>query len=107
MCTGQTPNTQLMREFSPNAVDPNTGMIKVLRTLQVFLPNNQATKLANQPGRTNGAKEKADTSLHHIFAIGDSADAFGAMKAGHTAYYQVLLSRPHFLLLHPLIYVIG
>jgi apoptosis-inducing factor 2 len=24
----------------------------------------------------------------HLFAIGDSADAFGAIKAGHTAYYQ-------------------
>ena len=25
----------------------------------------------------------------HIFAIGDAADAYGAIKAGHTAYYQV------------------
>ena len=25
----------------------------------------------------------------HIFAIGDAADAFGAINAGHTAYYQV------------------
>lgn len=24
----------------------------------------------------------------HLFAIGDAADAFGAIKAGHTAYYQ-------------------
>jgi hypothetical protein len=30
-----------------------------------------------------------DTFVYpHLFAIGDAADAFGAIKAGHTAYYQ-------------------
>lgn len=29
-----------------------------------------------------------DTPYPHIFVVGDSADAFGAIKAGHTAYWQ-------------------
>ena len=29
-----------------------------------------------------------ETPYGHIFAIGDAADAFGAIKAGHTAYWQ-------------------
>lgn len=28
------------------------------------------------------------TPYGHIFVIGDAADAFGAIKAGHNAYYQ-------------------
>jgi len=36
-----------------------------------------------------GASHDPDMSLYpHLFAIGDSADAFGAIKAGYTAYYQ-------------------
>lgn len=30
-----------------------------------------------------------ETSYPHIFVVGDAADAFGAINAGHTAYYQV------------------
>lgn len=29
-----------------------------------------------------------ETPFGHIFVVGDSADAFGAIKAGHTAYWQ-------------------
>ncbi|OCB90569.1 FAD/NAD-binding domain-containing protein [Sanghuangporus baumii] len=29
-----------------------------------------------------------ETPFPHIFAVGDCADAFGAIKAGHTAYWQ-------------------
>jgi hypothetical protein len=30
-----------------------------------------------------------ETPYPHIFVIGDAADAFSALKAGHNAYYQV------------------
>lgn len=33
--------------------------------------------------------EEEYTPYPHIFAIGDAADSFGAINAGHTAYYQV------------------
>ena len=38
-----------------------------------------------------GTQKPAEVDvLHpHIFACGDAADAFGAINAGHTAYYQV------------------
>jgi hypothetical protein len=35
---------------------------------------------------SDGAEE---TPYPHIFVIGDAADAFNALKAGHNAYYQV------------------
>ena len=36
---------------------------------------------------------KMITPLHsHFFVIGDAANAFGAIKAGHTAYHQVYSS---------------
>lgn len=33
--------------------------------------------------------EEEDAAYPHIFVVGDAADAFGALKAGHTAYWQV------------------
>ncbi|TFK98100.1 FAD/NAD-P-binding domain-containing protein [Pterulicium gracile] len=32
--------------------------------------------------------EEEDAAYPHIFVVGDAADAFGALKAGHTAYWQ-------------------
>jgi len=32
--------------------------------------------------------EPQPTPYGHIFVVGDSADAFGAIKAGHNAYFQ-------------------
>ncbi|CAE6363294.1 unnamed protein product [Rhizoctonia solani] len=82
LCTGQTPNTPLMRDLVPRAIDDQTGMIKVLRTMQVDLPPK--SRFIVQDGSTNAPR----TELPHVYAIGDAADAFGVIKAGHTAHWQ-------------------
>ncbi|GAB1523822.1 hypothetical protein RhiTH_006972 [Rhizoctonia solani] len=82
LCTGQTPNTSLMRSLAPHAIDDQTGMIKVLRTMQVDLPPK--SRFVAQDGSTNAPR----TELPHVYAIGDAADAFGVIKAGHTAHWQ-------------------
>lgn len=98
---------------------PSNGMIRVKRTMQVAVPSSECPGdiLAacttdgstlreqtdeNENESDDGDKEEdgdneedsdddADLSVPfpHLFAIGDAADAYGAIKAGHTAYYQV------------------
>ncbi|KAF8749074.1 Pyridine nucleotide-disulfide oxidoreductase [Rhizoctonia solani] len=91
LCTGQTPNTSLMRSLAPRAIDDQTGMIKVTRTMQVDLPPK--SRFIVQDGGTNAP----GTELPHVYAIGDAADAFGVIKAGHTAHWQYSLAASHFL----------
>ncbi|KAH7322202.1 hypothetical protein B0J17DRAFT_582458 [Rhizoctonia solani] len=76
LCTGQVPNTGLMRDLAPHAVDEKTGMVKVLRTMQVDLADSQ---FINQASEEQG---QGRSNLPHIYAIGDAADAFGAINAG-------------------------
>lgn len=45
------------------------------------------------------AETVLETPYPNMFVIGDAADAFGAIPAGHTAYYQVRSSRSSFVLL--------
>ncbi|KAH7340234.1 hypothetical protein B0J17DRAFT_568928 [Rhizoctonia solani] len=73
MCTGQRPNTSLLSNVSPSSVDPRTGLVNVLRSLQLG------------PGSSSISN---DSPMSHIFVIGDVADAFGALNAGHTAWTQ-------------------
>ncbi|CCO35158.1 Apoptosis-inducing factor 2 [Rhizoctonia solani AG-1 IB] len=97
VCTGQIPNTSLMHSFAPRAIDERTGMIKVIRTMQVDVSDSQFVV-------QDGSTDKTGAILPHIYAIGDAADAFGAIKAGHTAHWQAevaskniiasILSRP-------------
>ncbi|KAH7886653.1 hypothetical protein F5I97DRAFT_1869133 [Phlebopus sp. FC_14] len=128
LCTGQTPNTDLLRGLDPRAVDEGSGMVKVTRSMQVLVPvddnleggNHNMVDLEIYPGRRgqiNNAEPTSTSTLSsprtlcgteppspvetlieldvpmrtlypHLFAIGDAADAFGAINAGHTAYYQ-------------------
>lgn len=77
LCTGQKPNTSMVASVLPNAID-ESGFIRVARSMQIAVPDD------------NELEEDAVRVPHaHMFAIGDAADAFGAMKAGHCAYYQV------------------
>ncbi|KAF8997387.1 hypothetical protein BDQ17DRAFT_1391895 [Cyathus striatus] len=73
LCTGQTPNTELLKDMDPSIVGENQ-LAKVLRTLQL--------------GVINDGERNESTQYPHIFAIGDAADAFGAIAAGHNAYDQ-------------------
>ncbi|KAI0773064.1 hypothetical protein BD413DRAFT_538824 [Trametes elegans] len=144
LCTGQTPNTSLLREAFPNVVvadGPNKGMARVRRTLQIAEPvddvpleaasSSQATASTPSAPVTPAAEQPSDVSsplteresvpaassdepadepeeaeepeeepqpieedpctrvaAEHIFAIGDAADAFGAVNAGHNAFFQ-------------------
>ncbi|KAJ1310430.1 hypothetical protein OPQ81_007163 [Rhizoctonia solani] len=73
MCTGQRPNTSLLSNVSPSSIEPRTGLVNVLRSLQLG------------PGSSSTSTE---SPVPHIFVIGDAADAFGALNAGHTAWTQ-------------------
>lgn len=84
LCTGQRANTEIMGKMDPATVDPGTHLVHVLRTLQVGVLKPEGNK--NPEGTVE------NTPYSHIFAVGDAADAFGAIQAGHTAYAQVRLT---------------
>ncbi|GAA5922678.1 hypothetical protein JCM1841_001101 [Sporobolomyces salmonicolor] len=72
-CTGQKPNSQLMREFLPEALD-DYGYINVRPTLQIDLSQVPSERLNEKIQR-------------NVYAIGDVAAA-GVIKAGHTGWNQ-------------------
>ncbi|KAI0338798.1 iron uptake cluster protein [Trametopsis cervina] len=97
LCTGQTPNTGMMREMLPDSIvpdGPSKSMVGVKRTMQVAVPVLDSSDLLEDSVENEDEDEDEDDdadlrAVHpHIFAVGDAADAFGAIKAGHTAYYQ-------------------
>lgn len=97
----------------PQSIVPDgaeKGMARVRRTLQLAEPNLSA-ELPNDfaqlslfdapssaltPESTAEDKDSSEiqedpstrVAAEHIFAIGDAADAFGAINAGHNAFYQ-------------------
>ncbi|MCO5549511.1 hypothetical protein L7F22_002983 [Adiantum nelumboides] len=109
LCTGQQPNSGLMAHLSPTSVDPSTRLVRVMRTLQVKVPDPNGS-LAQMPfdarppcgdcdcfldkkaagaddDQSTVAKGKDhDSTLSNVYAIGDVADAFGALNAGYQAW---------------------
>ncbi len=83
--------------MDPNTIDVQTGLARVLRTLQLAdletdpdtLPAALAKISLNGSADLGQDQGKEKTHYPHIFAIGDAANTFGAIKAGHTAYFQV------------------
>lgn len=73
-CTGQVQNTWFLESISPQSINHRDGgAAYVLPSLQLAIKRH----------------EKVEPSEHpHIFVIGDAADAFGALKAGHVAWEQ-------------------
>lgn len=65
-CTGQKPNTRLLRMAMPTAIGKD-GLVKVHRTMQISARGH---------------------NVPNMFAVGDCIDAFGAIKAGHTGWFQ-------------------
>ncbi|KAG8786550.1 hypothetical protein FRC15_011196 [Serendipita sp. 397] len=86
LCTGSHPNNRILsRGLGKDVINPANGHVRVLRTLQVT--NTMVDTSA--PCTDGGPSTLVPTvPFPHIFAIGDVADAFGAIKAGHTAYNQ-------------------
>ncbi|KAH8828599.1 hypothetical protein DL96DRAFT_1595144 [Flagelloscypha sp. PMI_526] len=90
LCTGQTPNTSLLKLINPELLNSN-GLARVKRTMQLtslrcLAPNS----IADQ-----GCAEKGE--FDHMFTVGDAADAFGAIQAGHTASYQARVAAENIL----------
>ncbi|KAF7306448.1 Apoptosis-inducing factor B [Mycena indigotica] len=118
LCTGQVPNTELLSTFDETTVDSGTRLAHVLRTMQLgILPpaveevpiigkvseqededllQAALAQIALQNQDTDSPTSEEDdleptsetTPYPHIFVVGDAADAFGAIPAGHNAYYQ-------------------
>ncbi|PWY97427.1 hypothetical protein BCV70DRAFT_213617 [Testicularia cyperi] len=114
LCTGQQPNSSLMAKLSPSSVDPGSRLVRVHRTLQVSVPDPRDA--AQQPfdakppcgdcdcfldKKAHGAELHGDEQGHleqhlaaghvsgklgNVYAIGDVADAFGALNAGYQAW---------------------
>ncbi|SJX60881.1 uncharacterized protein SRS1_12107 [Sporisorium reilianum f. sp. reilianum] len=112
LCTGQQPNSSLMARLSPSSVDPSSRLVRVHRSLQVAVPDPRDA--AQQPfdakppcgdcdcfldKKANGAELSRGEEghlVHHrahepgtltnVYAIGDVADAFGALNAGYQAW---------------------
>jgi NADH dehydrogenase FAD-containing subunit len=116
LCTGQQPNSELMARLSPTSVDSDTRLVRVMRSLQVKIPDPQGS-LAQMPfnarppcgdcdcfldKKAAGADTQYDgddghssvataipghdTSFPNVYAIGDVADAFGSLNAGYQAW---------------------
>jgi NADH dehydrogenase FAD-containing subunit len=155
LCTGQVPNTQLLRDMDPRTIATDNGLACVLRTMQLCVPpplkphkfqaendndddvlqwlknftfdTEEATEATestesspSSPSSSSFAHDDItstsssprapslpyflspnsstdtlvesdpcqETLYPNIFVVGDAADAFDAIKAGHTAYYQ-------------------
>ncbi|KAG1896745.1 uncharacterized protein F5891DRAFT_1052000 [Suillus fuscotomentosus] len=119
LCTGQTPNTGLLRDMDPRAVSPDTGLARVLRTMQLCVPPpsephkyqaddvlhylkklsldaEEGSESSSPPSPSSthpdilsmSSSTETLTLYSNIFVVGDAADAFDAIKAGHTSYYQ-------------------
>ncbi|KAJ3810034.1 hypothetical protein F5876DRAFT_42622 [Lentinula aff. lateritia] len=77
LCTGQKPNTHFLSTMDPRCVNAHDGLAHVLRTMQLDVILS-----------TCSSPTELSTPYPNIFVAGDAADAFGAIPAGHTAYYQ-------------------
>lgn len=73
-----------MAGFLPNSVvrsGSRKGLIRVTKALQVAIPSDDSVG--------DGGYEGLVAAHPNIFAVGDTADAFGAQQAGHIAHGQV------------------
>ena len=71
--------------LSSSADSAEADLAHAIKSLKV--ENGNAMNESAEAGFTQPRTE--DTPYPNIFVIGDAANAFGAIQAGHTAYYQV------------------
>ncbi|PCH37344.1 hypothetical protein WOLCODRAFT_167436 [Wolfiporia cocos MD-104 SS10] len=70
---------------------------RVKRTMQVAVPNNPAAPDMPVDSATEGGDEHLHVPYPHLFAIGDTADAFGAMNSGRSSYFQAEVATSNIL----------
>lgn len=87
----------MLKAMDPATINPNNGLAYVARTMQLTTAPSvdglaveleQSASLSEKSSRSTSEKVKDPFTYRQIFAVGDAADAFGAIAAGHTAYYQ-------------------
>jgi hypothetical protein len=74
--------------MDPSTINSTSGQAYVQRTMQL----SNVPVPFGEPASPEAASFKTPSEASpypNIFVVGDSADAFGAIQAGHTAYYQV------------------
>ncbi|KAI4528593.1 FAD/NAD(P)-binding domain-containing protein [Schizophyllum commune Loenen D] len=112
MCTGQKPNTEILRALEPTLLNEE-GRVRVTRTLQLdspvfahmFAKPNTGVLSSLDPALLvddGRARVKCTLQLNspyhpHIFAVGDSADAFDAISSGRNADFQGCLAARNIL----------
>ncbi|KAF6747531.1 hypothetical protein DFP72DRAFT_919548 [Ephemerocybe angulata] len=99
LCTGQKPNTQMLEAMDPATINPTNGLAYVQRTMQVTtappvesLAADLEASVSVSETASSSKAVNAPFTYSNIFAVGDVADAFGAIPAGHTAYYQGIVA---------------
>ncbi|KAF5367959.1 hypothetical protein D9758_004355 [Tetrapyrgos nigripes] len=108
MCTGQTPNTSILKAMDPATVNPHSGLAYVLKTMQLAVQPQYSSitsgeEIALQNLSLDSKDHSIDSTLRvatpypHIFVAGDTADAFGAIAAGHTAHFQAEVAADNIL----------
>ncbi|KAF9547847.1 FAD/NAD(P)-binding domain-containing protein [Agrocybe pediades] len=80
LCTGQAPNTELLKEMDRSTVNKSNGLARVTRSLQLTT--------SSQYLDSSSGVHPGDAAYPNIFVIGDAGDAFGAIAAGHNANQQ-------------------
>ncbi|KAG7529919.1 hypothetical protein FFLO_05324 [Filobasidium floriforme] len=88
-CTGQSPNTSYIQKTYPSAINPTNSLAYVNRYLQLSTLKPEAVRPDPKVDGPNELKnEDFEVLNERVFVTGDCADAFGALNAGHTAYWQ-------------------
>lgn len=128
LCTGQQPSSSILADFSPSSVDPSSRLIRVRSTLQIALPERDEGLLSQMPfdfkapcgdcdcfldkkvagkdqdegSNSNevreGEKKKHTLCFTNMYAIGDVANAFGALNAGYQAWAMADIAAGNILL---------
>ena len=91
LCTGQAPNTAILAAMDPATINPVNNQAHVQRTMQLTTAPEEAQLAPAVDASQEESRSKAVPHTYsNIFVVGDAADAFGAIAAGHNAYYQVI-----------------
>ncbi|PCH37322.1 hypothetical protein WOLCODRAFT_158045 [Wolfiporia cocos MD-104 SS10] len=73
------------------------GGREISAELIVAVPNNPAAPDMPVDSATEGGDEHLHVPHPHLFAIGDAADAFGAMNSGRSSYFQAEVATSNIL----------
>ena len=91
LCTGQKPNSDLIKALSPTSVDEQSGLVKVTRSMQLAgsVDVQKRDDIINTVAYDDSLKSLEESAeglkpskYSNIFAVGDAVDAYGAIKSG-------------------------